>query len=193
MRTTRMLGVYFGLLCSLSMVGCGNQSFVSPTFLSVTATPASLPVGGSAVLRAVAHLSDGTIQDVSSGALWAISDATIATLNNGAVTAQAEGVLTVQATYDGAPVGSSQSTASTPAQRVISSVQVNISADNASKIPTIAWKTPATISYGTVLSSKQLNATANVPGSFSYFPVAWTRPRVGPQKTQKHIPQQLPL
>ena len=38
--------------------------------------------------------------------------------------------------------------------------------------PNIAWATPAAIIYGTALSPTQLNATANVPGSFSYSPAA---------------------
>jgi hypothetical protein len=37
---------------------------------------------------------------------------------------------------------------------------------------TISWSTPADIVYGTALSATQLNATANVPGSFVYAPAA---------------------
>jgi len=36
--------------------------------------------------------------------------------------------------------------------------------------PTITWATPATITYGTPLSASQLNATASVPGTFTYSP-----------------------
>ena len=36
----------------------------------------------------------------------------------------------------------------------------------------INWSNPAAISYGTALSGTQLNATANIPGTFSYSPVA---------------------
>jgi hypothetical protein len=36
--------------------------------------------------------------------------------------------------------------------------------------PAIEWPTPADISYGTALSSAQLNATASVPGTFVYEP-----------------------
>jgi autotransporter-associated beta strand protein len=36
--------------------------------------------------------------------------------------------------------------------------------------PIITWSNPAPITYGSTLSSNQLNATANVPGSFSYTP-----------------------
>jgi hypothetical protein len=38
--------------------------------------------------------------------------------------------------------------------------------------PTIAWPTPASISYGTALSATQLDATASVPGTYVYSPAA---------------------
>jgi putative cofactor-binding repeat protein len=38
--------------------------------------------------------------------------------------------------------------------------------------PTITWATPAPISFGTAVSSAQLNASASVPGSFVYTPAA---------------------
>ena len=34
--------------------------------------------------------------------------------------------------------------------------------------PTVSWQDPADITYGTALSSTQLDASANVPGTFSY-------------------------
>jgi hypothetical protein len=40
--------------------------------------------------------------------------------------------------------------------------------------PTITWPTPATITYGTALSNKQLNATSSTGGTFSYSPAAGT-------------------
>ena len=46
------------------------------------------------------------------------------------------------------------------------SLQVNTSA------PTITWNAPTAITYGTPLSGAQLNATANVPGSFAYSPLS---------------------
>ena len=49
-------------------------------------------------------------------------------------------------------------------------VQINvIKAD-----PVITWANPADINYGTLLSSTQLNATANVPGTFIYSPFIGT-------------------
>jgi RHS repeat-associated protein len=47
--------------------------------------------------------------------------------------------------------------------------------------PTITWATPAAISYGTTLSTAQLNASAVMPGSFVYSPAAGTIPTVGTQ------------
>jgi hypothetical protein len=40
--------------------------------------------------------------------------------------------------------------------------------------PVITWNNPADITYGTALSATQLDATANVPGTFAYTPVAGT-------------------
>ncbi len=39
-------------------------------------------------------------------------------------------------------------------------------------VPVLTWPHPADITYGTALSSVQLNATANVPGAFAYNPLA---------------------
>jgi hypothetical protein len=36
--------------------------------------------------------------------------------------------------------------------------------------PVVTWATPAAISYGTALSATQLNATANIAGTFAYSP-----------------------
>ena len=36
--------------------------------------------------------------------------------------------------------------------------------------PSVTWTAPAPITYGTALSSAQLNATASVPGTFAYTP-----------------------
>jgi len=47
--------------------------------------------------------------------------------------------------------------------------------------PQITWATPASIVYGTALSSTQLNATANVGGTFAYSPIAGTVLSAGAQ------------
>ena len=45
--------------------------------------------------------------------------------------------------------------------------------------PLLNWAAPASISYGTALSSNQLNATANVPGTFTYEPSLGTKLSAG--------------
>lgn len=47
--------------------------------------------------------------------------------------------------------------------------------------PILTWATPAAITFGTPLGAGQLNATANVPGTFSYAPPAGTALGAGPQ------------
>jgi Flp pilus assembly CpaE family ATPase len=52
-----------------------------------------------------------------------------------------------------------------------SKVRAVVSLTVAEKAPTlITWPGPAAISYGTALSAAQLNATASVPGTFTYTP-----------------------
>jgi 6-phosphogluconolactonase (cycloisomerase 2 family) len=51
----------------------------------------------------------------------------------------------------------------------------------AKAMPTITWAAPAPISASTPLSAVQLNATANVPGGFSYTPAAGTTLATGNQ------------
>ena len=48
--------------------------------------------------------------------------------------------------------------------------------------PVITWATPAAIIYGTALSPTQLDATASVPGTFTYTPASGTVLAVGSQK-----------
>jgi len=49
-------------------------------------------------------------------------------------------------------------------------------------IPTITWSNPADITYGTSLSSTQLNAVASVPGNFTYTPLLGTVLSAGDQQ-----------
>jgi hypothetical protein len=50
------------------------------------------------------------------------------------------------------------------------SVLINVLKDT----PVITWPTPADIAYGMALTGTQLSAAANVPGTFTYAPVAGT-------------------
>ena len=50
-----------------------------------------------------------------------------------------------------------------------------------SATPAISWQSPSPITYGSALGPAQLNATASVPGSFSYSPAAGSVPAAGSQ------------
>jgi hypothetical protein len=137
------------------------------------------------VLKAVAHLSDGTTQDVTAGTQWTLSNPALATMSNGALTAKAPGALTVQAAYvETAPAGTSPASATVTPQNLSASLQVTItsaSGAGAINVPTITWSAPGDIAYGTALSSTQLSATANVAGTFAYAPAAGTLLKPGKQ------------
>ena len=51
----------------------------------------------------------------------------------------------------------------------------------AKAVPAITWTQPVAIAYGTALSAAQLNATASVPGSFTYSPPSGTVVSAGAQ------------
>ncbi len=187
MRIPPMPQVCSAVLCAslILITGCSNPSSQNLASLTVTATPANVSVGGSSVLKAVAHLTDGTTQDVTSSTQWTISNPALATVKNGSLIAVAAGAVTVQAAYvEAAPAGTSPASASTTPENLSASTQVTIS--NAPSAPspntaTISWSAPAAIAYGTALSSTQLNATANVPGTFVYTPAAGTVLKAGTQ------------
>jgi hypothetical protein len=186
MRIPPMSQVCSGLLCGLLIliVGCSNPSSQSLDSLSITATPATVSVGAAVTLHAMVHLSDGTTQDVTSSTQWTLSNPSLATLGGGVLTSKAPGTLTVQGAY--VEVASSTSTANATAQNLGSSAQVTITPASTTptptqNIPTITWNTPAPIPYGTALSNVQLNAAANVPGSFVYAPAAGTVLQPGSQ------------
>ncbi len=54
-----------------------------------------------------------------------------------------------------------------------------LTADITAATPTITWNNPVDIKSGTALSATQLNATANVPGTFVYTPASGTVLSVG--------------
>jgi len=65
---------------------------------------------------------------------------------------------------------------------VSNTVKINV---NAKKDPIITWANPADISFGTLLSTTQLNATADVPGTFVYTPAIGTKLNAGTNQDLK--------
>ena len=61
MRIPPMPQVCSVVLCAFLVLitGCSNPSSQNLASLTVTATPSTVSIGGSSVLKAVAHLTDG--------------------------------------------------------------------------------------------------------------------------------------
>jgi hypothetical protein len=132
------------------------------TLQSIAVTPAnpSIAKGQTEQFTATGTYSDGTMQNLTNSVTWASSNTTAATISStGLATAANVGTSTISAT-SGSVVGSTMLT-------VVKAT------------PVVSWNMPASIVYGTALGSGQLNATANVPGTFTYNPPAGTVLPVG--------------
>ena len=68
--------------------------------------------------------------------------------------------------------GGNANTAATP-------LNLSVATDSA----VVTWAAPAAVSYGTLLGDTQLNATANVDGTFVYTPLKGTKLNVGENQT----------
>ena len=148
---------------------------------SITVAPSSSIYGQTVKLTAAVSLaSPGSPVAVPTG------DGTVAFSQDGSVIA-ACGAQPVTAgsatcTLSSVTAGSHKFTASysgyepngASAPLYLSSESASESATVNQATPTVNWSTPAAITYGTKLSSTQLDATASVPGTFAYTPAAGT-------------------
>jgi len=121
---------------------------VNPGAVSITwATPAPITYGtalGVAQLDATASVAGTFVYSPAAGTVLAAGSQTLSV------------TFTPTDTVNFGPVTASVS------------VQVN------QATPAISWATPASITYGTALSSTQLNASSSIPGTFSYTPALGT-------------------
>jgi hypothetical protein len=134
-----------------------NAAQVAPT-VTFTGAPASAVFGTSFTVSTTSNAST-TASIVGTGACSAAG--TIVTMTSGT------GICSLTATWaaDSNYLGTTATQSTTAAKAT----------------PLLTWLNPASIPYGTALSSTQLNATANVPGTFAYTPPAGTVLAVGTQ------------
>ena len=158
---TSYAGVYSAKVSnSAGSTDTTNSITVTVAPLEYTQQPASVTsASGAAITLSAVTRSNFTVsyQWFRNGS--AISGATSATYVISSLSASYTGSYYLIATNS---AGSLQST--------IVSVKLN---------PVITWSSPATIHYGALLSSTQLNAAADVAGTFVYSPVAGTTPALG--------------
>jgi hypothetical protein len=132
---------------------------ITPT-VNVSCSPNPITFGGSSSQCAVSvgGGATGTVTLTYNGSTW-----TTVTLSAGAATATwpsttGGGTFLIVATYNG---DASHSAALGTTSLIVTQLS-----------PNIIWLSPAPILYGTQLSATQLDASANVPGSFAYSPAA---------------------
>ncbi len=161
----------------------GSKPAAGQQTLSVTFTPNDATNYSSAT---------ATVSLTVNQATPAITWATPAAITYGTAlgSAQLNASSTVQGTYvynpiAGATLGVGSQTLSvtfTPNDQTdytTATATVTLTVNKAT--PTITWATPGAITYGTALSGAQLDATANVAGSFVYTPAAGATPSGGQQ------------
>jgi hypothetical protein len=125
----------------------------APLAVSITGTP-TICFGGTTTLSASASGGSGTV----SGFTWRNAGNEI--VGTGATLDAGAGTYTVTVTD-----------ALCPGPATSAPIEVTVTCK---ATPVVTWIDPAAIVYGTPLSTTQLNATANVPGTFVYTPPAGT-------------------
>lgn len=98
--TARSFVLVFVLIGGIIAAACGSTSTSPTTVSSIAITGTAPAVGATAQFTAIATMSNGTTQDVTSLSAWQSSNTGAATVSSsGVVTGVAEGAATVQATY----------------------------------------------------------------------------------------------
>ncbi|UFS71728.1 MBG domain-containing protein [Geomonas sp. RF6] len=168
--------------------------------VTVTTTPANLPVevtynGSSTVpssagsYNVVATINSASYTGSASGTLVVAKGQPVVSWSNPAGITYGAALSAVQLNASATPAGGSfvytpaagtvlpagagqiLSVTYTPADTTNYSTVTKTAAITVAKAtPAITWGNPAGITYGTPLSAAQLNATASVPGSYSYSP-----------------------
>jgi hypothetical protein len=96
----RVSAVSFAIILAVIAAACGSTTTSPTTVSSIAITGAAPVVGATAQFTAVATMSNGTTQDVTSIAVWQSSNTAAATVSSsGLVAGVGEGAATVQATY----------------------------------------------------------------------------------------------
>lgn len=123
-------------------------------------------------------LPSGTQFEVRNGLNFFTSPVLTGTYNGQALTLPMTGLTTAT------PYGKAALASSAPEFAAFVILPVGqVSVQTVKTQPTVTWSTPASITYGTALSSSQLNAAANVAGSFAYAPAAGSVLAAGTSQT----------
>lgn len=151
----------------------GTPTQVGTFPITITATNSAGSATQSFTLtvgKATATVSLGSLSQTYDGTAKSVTAATT------------PGGLSVTITYNGsttAPVNAGTYTVAATVTDPRYSGSASGTLVTAKATPVVTWNTPAAITSGTALSISQLNASANVAGSFIYTPAAGSVPTVG--------------
>jgi FG-GAP-like repeat len=149
----------------------GTGHFSTTTAIGTTLSIPSLTTSGDFNGDGLADIAEITNRPIS-------NTATTSTASELLNSASSQAVLnTPRQTL---PAGTDTLTANFPGDNnFAASTSTGVAITVTQTVPTITWPNPQAIQYGTALSAMQLNASANVPGSFTYNPAAGTVLPVG--------------
>ena len=188
-----MVRVLSGFLCGPNTDQCSATPKQS-AFIVWTAALLSLAAGFLVSGCGVSTTPVGTVQAASGAKNPTITWATPApiTYGTGLTSTQLDATASVAGTFVYSPAAGTVLPVGTNTLKVTftpsdatyntatASVSLVVNGTSTSKTtPSITWPTPAPITYGSALSSTQLDATASVAGTFVYSPAAGSVPAVG--------------
>ncbi len=138
--------------------------------LTVTGFPTSDTTGTSGTVTVTAYDAYGNVATGYTGTVSLVSSDPLAVLPSGyTFTATDAGSHGFAVELDTA--GTQSITATDAANTNLTGTETGITVR---AIPQVTWSAPAPIVYGTPLGTAELDATANVPGTFSYSPAGGT-------------------
>jgi len=179
-----------------------TTSGTAPTSTSGTIYTGAVPISATAKLEAIAYETGYTTSAVTSGTYtltvaaptFSPAAGTYTGAQNVAISTTTSGATIRYTTSGTAPTSTSGTIYTGPvpisATATLEAIAYETGYTTSTVItgkytikttPVISWPAPAPITYGTALSSTQLDATANVPGTFIYTPVAGTILAAGSQ------------
>jgi hypothetical protein len=153
---------------TLNRVITGVQAAVTSDVLSIS--PTTQPYDTVTPTNFTVTLTGANV--TPTGTVNIINATTSAILGSATLSQASPGQATATFSTTGLPAGAQNYYASYAGNAVYTSSTSNTTSHTVTKTtPVITWvPSPSSISYGTGLTSSQLDATASVPGSFSYSP-----------------------
>jgi Bacterial Ig-like domain (group 3)/Domain of unknown function DUF11 len=145
--------------------------------ITVTNTTPTIATNPSLSVTAVlpAGLTAVSMEGTNTGSGWLCTAATLTcTRTTGLDGGASDPITLIVSVASNAPINIGASISATVSGGGLAAGVNGLDSVPIEGLPVITWPTPAAITYGTALSGTQLNATASVPGTFSYSPAAGT-------------------